>query len=187
MESFFIELGIAYVAFEGGVLQYSLASVVGEIDAVVRIALLQMVDHPEALVVMLKSSAFAQKLSVQDAEGLFSPHDFIKKLLACMPEWGMPQVVPQGDGFGEVFVKQKGTGYGAAYLADLDGVGEAGAVVVVVVREINLGFVLKPAEGQRVDDAITVVLEFGAVVKPPPLFGCRQQPLGGVTLQSVGG
>ena len=171
MEPLFVEPGVAYAALKGNVLQYPLAGVIGEVDAVMRVTLLQVVDHSDTLVIVPESSPLAQKLSVEDAEGFSSSHDFIKQLLTRLPEGGMPQVVPQGDGFGEVLVEQEGTGYGAAYLADLDGVGEAGAMVIAVVREVDLGFMLQTAKGEGVDDAVAVVLEFGAVVELPPLFG----------------
>jgi hypothetical protein len=35
---------------------------------------------------------------------------FVEDILSDMAEWGVPQVMPQADGFGKVFVQVKGTG-----------------------------------------------------------------------------
>ena len=72
------------------------------------------------------------------------------------------QVVAKAHGLDEVFVEVQGSGNGAAYLGDLQGVGKAGDIVIAEGGNEDLGLVLKPAEGLGVDDSVSVALEVGA-------------------------
>jgi hypothetical protein len=87
------------------------------------------------------------------------------------------QVVPEGDGLGELFVQPQHLGDGAGDLRDLERVREARAVVVAGRREEHLRLVLQAAERLAVDDAIAVALERGADVvfhlgaQAPPRLG----------------
>jgi hypothetical protein len=74
----------------------------------------------------------------------------------------MPQVVPQGDCLGQVFVEVQGPSYSASYLGDLEGVGEACHIVVTLRDNKNLRLMLEAAEGLRMDDAVTVALKGSA-------------------------
>ena len=65
-------------------------------------------------------------------------------------------------GLHEVFVEVQGSGYGAAYLGDLQGMGEAGDIVIAEGGDEDLGLVLKPAEGLGMNDSVAVALEVGA-------------------------
>ena len=47
-----------------------------------------------------------------------------------VPEWGMPQVVPQSDCLGQLLVEPQGRCDGAGNLADLERMGQTGAVMV---------------------------------------------------------
>ena len=79
-----------------------------------------------------------------------------------MPERGVPEVVAEGDGFGEVLVQAQRPRDGARDLADLQRVGEARAVVVALGRQEDLGLVLEAPERLAVDDAVAIAHETGA-------------------------
>ena len=86
----------------------------------------------------------------------------------------MPQIVPQRDGLHQVRVQAQGAGDGGPDLGHLQGVGEAGAVVIPFVDHEHLGLVLQPPERLGVDDAVPIPLELGTQlvwfhrVVPPP-------------------
>ena len=77
----------------------------------------------------------------------------IQSALARMAEGGVPQVMPQGDGLGQVLVEAQGAGDGAGDLRHLQRVGQPGAVMVALRREKDLSLLLEPAERLAVDDA----------------------------------
>ncbi len=99
----------------------------------------------------------------------------------------MAEVVGEGNGFGEAFVEAEGTGHAAGDGSDLDGVGQAGPVMIAGAVEEDLGFVVEAAEGAAVNDAVAVALVKGSVevgfllVQPPAsvatMLGIRGQPL----------
>ena len=92
----------------------------------------------------------------------------------------------QGEGLGEILVEAERAGERAGDLADLDRMGEPGAVVVALVEDEDLGLVLEAAEGARMDDAVAVALELAAgrrgrlAVEPAPALprvaGIRRPP-----------
>jgi hypothetical protein len=100
----------------------------GEIKAFA--SLFKKIHHAEALFVVLETA------------GVYLSED----VLAGVAERGMAQVVRQGDGLGEVLVEPQGARDGARYLADLEHVREARAVVVAFGSEEDLCLVLEPAE-----------------------------------------
>lgn len=69
----------------------------------------------------------------------------------------------EGDGLGEILVEAEGAGDGPGDLGHLQGVGEAGAVVVPGPAREDLGLVLQAAEGGGVEDPVPVLLVRGAV------------------------
>jgi len=71
----------------------------------------------------------------------------------------MPQVVPQADSFGEVFIKIKRAGKRPRQLSYLKGMSEPGNVVVAGGSNKDLRFVFQAAERLAVNDAVTVTLE----------------------------
>lgn len=79
-----------------------------------------------------------------------------------MAKGGVADVMPKGDGFGEVLVEAEGAADGAGDLADFEGVGEAGAVMVAGGGDEDLGLVFEASEGLGVEDAVAVALEGGA-------------------------
>jgi len=69
----------------------------------------------------------------------------------------------QTDGLDQVLIGAQRPGDSAPDLRHLQRVGEAGAEVVALVVDEHLRLVFQPAEGGRVQDAVTVSLEGGAV------------------------
>src|SRR5438105_2018257 len=90
----------------------------------------------------------------------------VERLLAGVPERGMPEVVPEADRFHEVLVQAQRPRDAARDAGRLEGVREAGAVVVAVRVDEDLGLVLEAAKRLRVDDAVAVALER----RPEPAF-----------------
>ena len=86
-----------------------------------------------------------------------------KRLLPGVPERRVPDVVAEAQRLGQRLVERQVAGDGAADLGDVEGVGEPGDVVVALGVHEDLGLVLQPAERLRVEDAVTVALERGAV------------------------
>ncbi len=76
----------------------------------------------------------------------------------------MAEVVSQADGLDKVLVAAQRARQGAADLGDLEGVGQAGAEIIALEVDENLGLVFEAAEGGGVDDAVAVALEGGAVI-----------------------
>ena len=108
---------------------------------------LQHLDHPQRVLVVLEARAAALAQSR------------VECLLARMPEGRMAEVVPQPDRLGQVLVEPEGAGDGAGDPAGLQRVGQPGSVVVALRRDEDLGLVLEPPEGLRVDDPVAVALE----------------------------
>ena len=74
----------------------------------------------------------------------------------------MAEIVREGDGFGQVFVEAEKAGESAGDLGDLEGMGEAGAIVVAGLVDEDLGFVFEPSEGGGVNDPVAIPLKTGA-------------------------
>ena len=70
----------------------------------------------------------------------------------------------EGYGFCEVFVEVEGARDCAGDLADFEGVGEAGYIVVAERCDEDLRFVFESSEGFAVYDAVAVALILGADV-----------------------
>src|SRR5581483_887666 len=87
---------------------------------------------------------------------------------------------------GEVLVEPEGTRERTGDLRHLEAMGEARAVVIALVIDEYLGFVVQPAEGGTMQDAIPVAPERRAgrarrlVIKPPAALerigGIRGKP-----------
>ncbi len=74
----------------------------------------------------------------------------------------LAQVMAERHRLGEVLVEVEGAGDGAGDLGGLQRVGQPRDEVVAGGRDEDLRFVLQPAEGLAVDDAVAVALEVGA-------------------------
>ena len=87
-------------------------------------------------------------------------HAGVERVLAGMAERRVAEIVAERDRFGEVVVEPQRPGQRAGDLRHLDGVGQAGAEMVALVIDEDLGLVGEAAEGGRMDDAVAVALEF---------------------------
>jgi hypothetical protein len=102
-----------------------------------------MVDHPQALEVMAETPRA----------------NLVKGLLSRVAERSVPQVVAQGDGFGQILVQRQGFGHSPGNLGHLQGVGEAGAVMISPGDQKHLSLVLEAAERFRMENPVPVVLK----------------------------
>ncbi len=84
-------------------------------------------------------------------------------VLAGVPEGRVADVVAQRDRLGEGLVEGQRGGQGARDLGHLEGVRQAGDVVVAFGVDEHLRLVLQPPERLGVEDAVAVPLERGAV------------------------
>ena len=84
--------------------------------------------------------------------------ELVERAFPRMAEGSMAEVMPQGDGFGQVFVQAQRAGDGAGDLADFQRVGQPGAVMVAFRRKKDLRFLLEPSERLAVQNPITVAL-----------------------------
>ncbi len=76
-----------------------------------------------------------------------------------MAERRVPDVVSEGDGFGQVLVGIKITSQRSGVLHHLDGMSEAGSVEVPLVDYKDLGLVLKAPERSGIDNTVAVPLK----------------------------
>jgi hypothetical protein len=92
-------------------------------------------------------------------ETAIGQHDFIKDILARVPEGRMAKIMRQGQRFGQIIVEAKRSCKRPRNLANLDGMGQPGSEVIALMRHEDLSLMGKPAEGRGMDDAIAVPLE----------------------------
>ena len=120
-----------------------------EIEAIViRIATLEPGDDPQSLGVVVETAECR--------------HARFQHILAGMAEGRMAEVVRQGQRLRQILIEPEGAGERAGDLADLDGMGQAGAEMIALMIDEDLGLVLEPAEGRGMDDPVPVALEFAA-------------------------
>ena len=104
-----------------------------EVEAIeVGIAALQPGHHGERLGIVVKAAPR------REATG--------ERALAGMTERRMAEIVAQGGSLGEVFVELERAGERTRDLGHFQRVGQAGAVVVTLVEDEDLGLVGKPAK-----------------------------------------
>ena len=116
--------------FRRAMLENSLARLEAEVQAVEpAISLLEMVNHAQALQVVLESAE--------------SAHAFIERVLSGMTEGGVPQVVRQCDGFDQILVEFERASDRTSQLRDLDRMGEPGTKKIPLVIDEHLGLVFQ--------------------------------------------
>ena len=113
-----------------------------------RVTLFQLVDHTQALQVVLEAAVLR--------------HASVQRVLACMAEGRMPQVMRQRNRFHQVLVQPQRTCDRSSQLRDFQRVGHPGAEQVPFMVEEHLRLVDQPAERGGMDDAVAVALELGA-------------------------
>ena len=135
-------------------LEYSFARFKAKVQAIERgIALLELVDHTQALEVVLKAPGVG---------GQFM-HAGIEFILAGVTEGRMAKVMRERDRFGQVLVEPQAPGQHPGDLGDFQGVRQARTKQVAFVVDENLRLVLQPAKGPRMHDTVAIALEFAAV------------------------
>jgi hypothetical protein len=135
------------------VLQNALARLKAQVEAIERgIALLELIDHPQALQVVLES--LATWVSALEA--------VVKRMLSRVPERRVAQVVGQADGLGELLIEGESPRDRPGNLGDLQAMGEPGSVEVSLVVHKDLGLVEQLSKGGGVNDAIAVSLKLRA-------------------------
>jgi len=86
-------------------------------------------------------------------------HSSVKRLLSCVAEWRMADVVDQCQRFYKIDVQSQLRGNGAGDLRNFNGVGQAVAEVVGISAGENLGLRFQPAKSARMNDAVAVALK----------------------------
>ena len=115
-------------------LEDPLAGLEAEVEAIeARVALLQLVDHPQALQVVLETAVGA--------------HALVERILAGMAERRVTQVMRQRNGLDQVFIQTQGAGDRAAELRDFQRMRQPCAEQIALVVQKNLGFVDQPSKG----------------------------------------
>jgi hypothetical protein len=74
----------------------------------------------------------------------------------------MAEIVPEGDGFGQVLVEGQGAGHRPGDLRDLEGVSQSGPVMIALGREKHLGLIFQAAKRLAMENAVPVVLKDGS-------------------------
>ena len=96
-----------------------------------------------------------------------------------MAKGRMTDIMPQGNGFGQIFVQPHGPGDGTRNLGDFQCMGKPGAVLIPEGRQKNLGFMFQPPEGIAVQNPVAVALKGGSNLiglfssPPPPALGAE--------------
>jgi hypothetical protein len=89
-------------------------------------------------------------------------HRCIQRPLAGMAEGRVAEVMGERQRLGQVLVEPERAGQRPRDLRDLQGVGQARSVMITLIIQKYLGFLLQPAKGGGMDDAVAVALEGGA-------------------------
>src|SRR5690606_35538574 len=144
-----LPVGVGHVVL-GLVLHDPLERLPGQVQAgEAGVAVLQLRDDAQALAVVV--------------EAAHVPRQLVERLLARVTERRVAEVVGQRDRLGQVLVEAQGAGDARGHLRDLEGVRQARPVVVALVVHEHLGLVLQAPERARVQHAVPVLLESGAV------------------------
>ncbi len=92
-------------------------------------------------------------------EAAIGQQHLVQCIFAGMAEGRVAEVVHQGHALCQILVKFQGAGERAGDLRHLNRMRQPGAIVIAILGDEDLGLVLQPAEGRRVDDAVAVALE----------------------------
>ncbi len=98
----------------------------------------------------------------------------VENPFASVTEGSVPEIVPQRYGFGQILVQGQGTRNCPGNLRDLQGMSQAGPIVIPLGREEYLGFILQASKCLAVQDTVAIHLENRAhraglfLDSPPP-------------------
>ena len=87
-------------------------------------------------------------------------HRRFQRVLARMAEGRVTDIMGEAERLGQVFIQPQQPGNHAPDLRNLEAMGQTGTVMVTIGRDEDLRLALQPAEGNRMDDAVPVTLEF---------------------------
>ncbi len=115
----------------------------GQVQTIkVRVAPLERGHHAQSLRIVIET-AERRQASIQRA-------------LAGMAKRRVAEVVSERQRLGQILIEPQPPRQRASNLGDFKRMGEARAIMVALVENENLGFVLEPAEGSGVNDAVTI-------------------------------
>ena len=109
------------------------------------IAVFQLGDDPERLCVVVEAAEVR--------------HQLVERILAGMAERRVAEIMGKRQRLGQILVDGEGARQRPGNLRHLDGMGQPRAVVIALVIDEDLGLVLEPAKGGRMDDAVAVALK----------------------------
>ena len=103
------------------------------------------------------------------------PHALVQDVLSGMPERRMPEIMRQAYRlhqvridviirFQQIALLYQVIANGAPDLSHFDGMGQAGAIKIILPGQKHLGLGLQPPQRGAVDDPVAVALERGAVI-----------------------
>ena len=122
---------------------------------------LGQVEAVEGRVSAIKLGDDAERVGIV-IEAAMSLHAGVERVLAGMAEGRMAEVVGKRDRLGEVVVDPERPRQRPGDLRHFDAVGEAGAKMVSVVGDKDLGLVGEPPKRRGVDDAVPIALELAS-------------------------
>jgi hypothetical protein len=122
---------------------------------------LEMVHHAKRMLVVAKLAV----------ETLFEA--LVEGLLADVPERRVPEIVAEADRLDQVLVERQRARHRARDRGDLQGVGQAGSIVVAEWRYEHLRLVRQAAKRLAVHDPVPIALEGGA---QPTILLCSRPP-----------
>jgi hypothetical protein len=93
---------------------------------------------------------------VKPAKGL---HRLFQRVFACMAEGGVTNIMRQAKRLGQIFIEPQCARDCAAYLGNLQTVGQADAIMIAIGGNEDLRFVPQSPESDGMDDAITITLK----------------------------
>ena len=97
----------------------------------------------------------------------------IQCIFSGVAEGRMANIMGQAQRLGQVLVQPQGPGNHAADLRHFQAVGQPDAVMIAIRGDKDLGLVAQAAKGDRMDDPITVTLEFAARTTGQCAFECK--------------
>ena len=123
------------------------------------VAFFQHVHHPQGVGIVVETSMVG--------------HQLIESILTGVAEGRVPEIMRERNRLDKILVQSKGPGYRTRNLRNLEGMCQAGSIMVAFMVDENLGLVLKPAESRRVNDPVAIALEIGSETgigfrMPPP-------------------
>ena len=103
----------------------------------------------------------AQRLRIV-VKAAIGRHQDGERILSGMAKGRVAKVMGQRHRFGQIGIQAKHTRDGARDLCHLDRMGKAGAVIIALMLDKDLGLVLEPPKGRGMDDPVAVALPWAA-------------------------